>query len=139
MHNRWNKETAEGLGLGVSRDATRKVPVPKKYFLDFLRGYFRDNGLFRPNPSFVLFGSRQLLKWIESKVSRYYNLPNGRLRQQSDTWALRYRKKTAIKLMGLTDPEDTAFQRFLCDHGIDLSAHETPEARLEYFDNLVKI
>jgi len=149
------------LYLGVMPNKSlqlQKVSVHRKYFVHFLRGYFDGDGCFSwgtrprhrtPRVSFTC-GSRQFLKWIESRVSKYYRMPGGRLRQKEGrAWTLRYRKSASLKIMGLMyfDPEATAFLKrkkdsflsYLDYHGLVDTAHETPEARLAYFDNLVKI
>lgn len=136
----------------------RKLPVPKKYFQHFLRGYFDGDGCFSwsteprqrtPRVSFTS-GSRQFLKWIEAKISKYFQMPKGRLRKKpKGAWTLRYRKRCSLKLMGIMYFDKDAslfikrkkdsFQNYLNYHGIDLSAHETPEARVKWFSDLVKI
>lgn len=135
-----------------------KVAVPKKYFIHFLRGYFDGDGCFSwstkprqrtPRVSFT-GGSPQFLKWVEARISEYYQMPGGRLvSKPQGGWTLKYNKSTSLKIMGLMymDADATmflprkreSFLSYLTYHGIDLSAHETPEARLDYFYNLVKI
>jgi len=152
------------LELGVMPNKSlqlQKVSVHKKYFIHFLRGYFDGDGCFcwgakpkhrTPRVEFTS-GSRQLLKWVEAKVSKYYQMPGGRLRRKTsgngNGWSLVYRKKTSLKLMGLMyfDKDATLFLKrkkdkflaYLNYHGMVDTAHETPEARLEYYNDLVKI
>lgn len=149
------------LELGVMPNKSlqlKKVSVHKKYFSHFLRGYFDGDGCFSwstqprqrvPRISFTS-GSRQFLKWIEAKISKYYGLPGGRIRRKpKGSWNLRYRKNTSLKLMSIMyfDKEATLFLRrkkesflaYLDYHGLVETTHETPEARLEYFNDLVKI
>jgi hypothetical protein len=149
------------LELGVMPNKSlqmKRVSVHKKYFTHFLRGYFDGDGCFSwstkprcrtPRVSFTS-GSRQFLRWLEAKISKYYSMPGGRLRRKpKGAWTLRYRKNASLKLMGLMyfAQDATLFlQRkkksllaYLDYHGMVDTARETPEARLERFNDLVKI
>jgi len=158
-----NKHMVERLiALGMMPNKSlqiTKIHVPKKYFAHFLRGVFDGDGCFSwggksghqtPRASFA-GGSPQFLKWLMAKVSEYYEMPGGRLHQKStpNAWSLSYNKNCSLKLAGLMylGPEvglclsrkKENFLSCLAYHGIDLSAHETPGARFDYFYNLVKI
>lgn len=143
----------EELGLMPNKSLQlQKVNVPKKYFSHFLRGYFDGDGCFSwsttprqrtPRVSFTC-GSRNFVKWLESRITRYYGLPGARIRQRRDTntWSMIYRKDASLKLMKILYSEkekslfiETKYNNFinyLTYHGIDLSIYETPELdRLE--------
>ena len=86
-----------------------KLPVPKKFFSHFLRGYFDGDGSFSINAkgrapmlSFTS-GSYNFLRWIQAKLKRYYGFPMGRLRNKkgTNTWNVWYRKSASIFLMAI--------------------------------------
>lgn len=147
-------EKLVSLGLMSNKSLQlQKINVPKKFFSHFLRGYFDGDGCFwwskdsrggTPRLTFT-GGSRNFLKWIEARTTRYYGFPSGRLRNRKDTnvWNLAYRKDPTLYLMRIMyeDKDESLFlqrkwdnlQDYLNYRGIDLSTYETPE-----FSNLIK-
>lgn len=100
-------ERLKELGLSERKSTQlKKVSVPKKFFAHFLRGYFDGDGCLQisnnTTPSITFTGgSRQFLKSIEARISRYWDLPGGRLRprKRNKVWDLRYRKATSLEIL----------------------------------------
>lgn len=120
---------------GFSEDPQKSLGVPKKFFNEFLLGYFSADGEILLNPLRIQFvsGNRNNLKWIESKLRKYYGVPKARMRKAAKH-KMTYRKAAAAKILQ-SITKDTkanpinkyAILYYLNHHGIDLSTYETPE------------
>lgn len=102
------------LNLGITSKKARRVripAVPKKYFSDFVRGYFDGDGNVqfgnyikrgRKKPTSILFvrfasASRGMLKDIDDRLHKYAEMRQKNVYRNSGAWRLDFSTKDSVR------------------------------------------
>lgn len=101
-----------GIGLTPKKSLTLdKVAVPRKYFVDFLRGHFDGDGTFysywdkRWRSSFMFYtellsASKKHILWLQKKICRLLKISGHITKSRSNScYQLKYAKADSLKLL----------------------------------------